>query len=123
VNPHVTDQNEAKTQIANSLLSQGAFGLLLMFLTIISFQDKPKTPPAANAIVPREENILRSYYLLITNMQFVKLAISFTMYYNNIAVVGTMIDEIVDKYGFNTDESGLFGIMIVVGGIIGSLLR
>ena len=90
-----------------------------MFISIFTFKDKPKTPPSSNAVVPRETNLLGSYYKLITNCEFIKLVIVFTMYYNNNTVLNTLINLFVEKYGFNTTDSGFFGTLNVVGGIIG----
>ena len=122
VDAHNDDLDIARKQISNSLLAQGIIGIALMLLAIFTFQNKPKVPPGPNAVVPRETNLLRSYYSLITNLEFIKLTVSFTMYYNNIVVLSTLIDLVSDHYGFNTDDSGFFGTMNVVGGIISSFL-
>lgn len=112
------DTDLARTQVFNSLLAQGIIGVVLMLLTIFTFKDKPKVPPSPNAMVEREDNLCKSYYKLVTDWEFIKLTISFTMYYNNIVVLSTLVDILVERYGFDTDDSGFFGTLNVIGGIV-----
>jgi len=117
-----TNMDLARKQIATALLVQGIIGLVLILLVVATFQDKPKIPPASNAIVPRERNLLGTYYQLVRNVEFIKLTICFTSFNNIIIVVLTLIDKFSQRYNFDTDDSGFFGTMIMVGGITGSFL-
>lgn len=56
------------------------------------------------------------------NVEFLKLTLSFTMANNNMIVLGTLIDLFSNRHGFSTDDSGLFGAMIIIGGIVSSFL-
>ena len=122
VDPDELNTDVSRNQVSYSLLAQAIIGVFLMLLSIFTFVDKPKTPPSPNAVVHRETNLLGSYYKLITNFEFVKLMIVFTMYYNNINVISTLIDLFVERYNFNTTDSGFFGTINVVGGIVGWFL-
>lgn len=113
---------EVRSQIFLSLLVQWIIGVILTLLAIFTFKDKPEVPPSPNATVKAEGNLLNSYYKLITNIEFIKLTISFTMYHNNMVVLSTLVDILVERYGFNTDHSGYFGTINVVGGIISWIL-
>ena len=61
VDANVTDVDKSKSEISLTLLIQGIICVFLALLTIFTFQNKPKTPPSANAEVEREDNLLQSY--------------------------------------------------------------
>lgn len=44
------------------------------------------------------------------------------LYFNNVVVLGTLIDAFVERYHFNTHDSGFFGTLNVIGGIFGSFI-
>ena len=122
VDPNESDFEVSRKQVSYSLLTQGIIGVTLALISVFTFIDKPKSPPSSNAVVSRETNLLGSYYKLITNFEFIKLMIVFTMYYNNINVISTLIDLFVERYGFDTTDSGFFGAINVIGGIIGCFI-
>jgi hypothetical protein len=75
VSNQITDFDTTKNQIANSLLTQGIIAVALMLLAIFSFQNKPKLPPSSNAVVERDDNLLKSYGKLLCNFEFLKLSL------------------------------------------------
>jgi hypothetical protein len=84
VNPDSGDRDTAQSQVGYSLLAQAIISVVLVVLMVFTFQNKPKLPPCPIVEVPAEENIFKSYYKLITNIEFLKLTLCFTMFYNNI---------------------------------------
>jgi hypothetical protein len=84
VDPDSGDRDTARSQVGYSLLAQAIISVVLLVLMVFTFQSKPKLPPCHIVEVPREENICKSYYKLITNIEFLKLTLCFTMFYNNI---------------------------------------
>ena len=59
---------------------------------------------------------------LLTNPEFIKLSVAFSFCFGNIIILSTIIDKIVEKYGFNTDDSGFFGTINVFGGFLGGIV-
>lgn len=49
VDNEVTDPDTSRRQITMSLIVQGGIGVILMLLTIFTFQNRPKIAPSANA--------------------------------------------------------------------------
>jgi MFS family permease len=117
-----TDKSLARSQIATSLLVQGIIGLGLCLIVLFTFQNKPQIPPSSTAWVEGEKHLFGTYYTLLKNLEFLKLTLSYTMANNNIIVLGTLIDLFSNRHGFSTDDSGLFGSMIIIGGIVSSFL-
>ena len=117
VDPNASN-DVARTQIRDSLLVQGIAGLILMVLAIFTFKNKPPTPSGPNMEWDRDPNLFGNLYKLITDIEYIKLMVIFTMYVNTTNVFGTLIDKIVEKYDFNTDDSGFFGTINVACGIV-----
>ena len=51
-----------------------------------------------------------------------KLCLSFSIFFTNVLVLSTIIDAIVEKYGFDTDDSGFFGTVNILGGFLGGII-
>ena len=81
VDPNAPD-DELRTQIRNSLLVQGIAGVFLMLLAIFTFKNRPESPPGPNNASDRDPNLFGNLLKLITDYEFVKLMIIFTMYVN-----------------------------------------
>lgn len=64
-------------QIFISNVVQAGIAALLAILALITFQNRPPTPPSKNAAVPRDDNLFIKYIQLFKNLDFVKLCISF----------------------------------------------
>ena len=116
VDSKIENVNTTKSQIELSLLVQGVAWVTIMLLTIFTFQNKPKKAPSDAAEVERDDRICHSYKLLLQNWEFIKLWICFSCFFTNILVLSTIIDKIVQRHGFNTDDSGFFGTMNIAGG-------
>lgn len=121
VDSDVVDYDRSRAEISNSLLTQGIIAVSLAILALFTFQNKPKIPPSSNAAVERDDALCRSYKQLLCNFEFLKLSLCFSLYFTNILVLSTLIDKIVEDYGFNTDDSGFFGTINIVGAFLGSV--
>lgn len=120
VDEEVVDIDRSRNQIALSLMVQAGIAIVLMLFAIFSFQNKPAVPPSSNATVERDDSLCVSYGKLFCNFEFLKLSMCFSLYFSIIIVLSTVIDKIVEEHGFNSNDSGFFGTMNVVGGVIGS---
>lgn len=116
------DTESAKHDIAFSLWIQAVICVALLIVTLLTFQDKPPSPPSSHAVVEKETNTVQSFKSLSTDFEFVKLSIVFSILYADHMVLSTIIDSIVEDYGFNTDDSGFFGFTNVVAGFISSVM-
>lgn len=115
------DVDKSKNQIQLALIVLAAMAIILFFVTLFTFQSKPKTPPSSNAILDHDSNVMSTYKKLFSNVQFLLLSTTFSIYFTDIMVLSTIIDSIVEDYGFTTDDSGFFGFTNVLAGFFGCL--
>lgn len=116
------DDDTTKNEVFLSLVVQAGLCFVLMVLTIFSFQDKPENPPSSNALVKRKEELLPTIRTLLTDIEFIKISISFGMFCSNIIVLFEICDEVVDPFGYDSDDAALFGAMNVAAGIASSFI-
>ncbi len=84
-------------------------------------KDKPPTPPAAE-ISTEKILILDGLKKLFKNFNFIILSIAFFIGMGIFNTVLTLIEGILIPKGHYSAFAGIFGLLILIGGIIGSLL-
>lgn len=116
------DIEKSKNQVFRSLFLQAIVGLVIGLLTITTLPGEPNLPPSANATIPRDDDIIGTIRILVTNRQFLKLSISFGFYFSVLLVLMIIIDEILEKFGFECKQAGMVGSLGVLGGFLGLFL-
>lgn len=67
-------------------------------------------------------NFRESIGILFTHKQFISLAIAFGIVNGCFNIYGSLMDDILDPYGYNSDEVSYYGIGLMVTGIISAAL-
>lgn len=104
-----------------SLVVLALIAVILFIITYYTFDAKPKSPPSSHAGRDIDSNVMNSYKKLFSNTQFLLLSVTFSIYFTDIVALSTIIDSIVEDYGFNTDDSGFFGFTNIIAGLFGSV--
>ena len=118
----VVGEKELRHQIMISFIIQGGWWVLLMILVLTTFQNKPEVPPSTDAIVYRDNDLVGTYWLLFTNREFLKLSLTFSLYFSVVSSLALCSDKIIKKFDYNDHDDELFEIISVISGIVGSLL-
>ena len=116
-NHQINEDN--KIGVRNQLLIQAVASTLFLLFGIFLIQNKPKTPPSASASVKREP-FLKSLKTLIKDVQFLKLMLCYGCMNAIFGNIATLIGELTTAYNFEATQRGIFGMLYLVGGVIGA---
>lgn len=84
--------------------------------------DKPLTPPSISASVEQPTfDFKTEYKSLITNKDYLLLAISFGSLYANSGALGAIISAITLPYGYRIRDNAIFGAAFILSGILGAI--
>jgi len=92
----------------------------LLLPIVFLFRGKPSLPPSASASVPREENFLLGLKKLVMDKNFWILCIVFGFALGAYNTLATVINEMMEKFGYDNMQSGILGALVIVFGIVGS---
>lgn len=108
------------------LLVQAIFCSFFALLIIISFSSKPKIPPSPSADENLDDisliELLKGMMKALKEIHFLILVIGFGVSVGSFYAVSTLLDQIVSPKGYSSVNTGWFGFIIVIAGIIGAFL-
>lgn len=116
-NPTIEAQNREGVRM--NLIIQAVAATLIMLFSWIFVQNKPPMPPSASASTKREP-FLASLKSLVTDVQFLKLMVCYGLMNAIFGNVATCIGELTVVYGFNASQRGIFGMLYLLGGVVGA---
>lgn len=97
-------------------------GAQCLFCFII-YKDKPDLPPGPQTVQDESHaGFKESLIVMSKNWGFMCNNIIFTLLYSCQNALATVLGEIATVYGYAPEESSLFGVIIIVGAVIGSIL-
>lgn len=103
------------------LMIYGIFSVAAALVFLIFSREKPPTPPCPAEMVERSL-VLDGLKETIRNKHFIWLFIVFFIGLGVFNSVTTWIEDIVKPRGFTTEDAGLTGGLMIVGGILGALI-
>jgi FLVCR family MFS transporter 7 len=81
----------------------------------------PKTPPSAMA-VDEKLNLREALHELPRNASFYLILLPFSVYVGQFNAVSSLINQILEPYGFSEDEAGIAGALLIVVGLVSSAI-
>ncbi|KAJ9661302.1 hypothetical protein H2198_002045 [Neophaeococcomyces mojaviensis] len=85
---------------------------------------RPPTPPAANvdallaAENPGSKSIKHDLHTLFTSVEFYLLFIPFSTYVGFFNAFSSLLNQILEPYGFSEDDAGIAGAVLIVVGLV-----
>jgi len=112
------------TDMTNMLLGEAAISTGLMILPLLFMKSKPPSPPSSSQSQEEEENrdigMKDTLVNLITDRNFVLLFFVFGFSLGTFNTFATILGEIVQVYGYSSNESGTMGAVVIFLGLVGS---
>lgn len=115
--PRIEEDN--RHGIRSNLIIQAIAASVFMIFCWILVQNKPPKPPSASASMKREP-FFNSLKVLAKDIQFLKLMVCYGCMNAVFGNVATLIGELTSDYGFNASQRGIFGMLYLVGGVVGA---
>jgi len=103
------------------LLMYGILALASSSLFLIFAKNNPPTPPSSNATTERVF-MFEGLRMLFSNRNFMILAIIFFLSMGVFNMIMTYIELIVIPRGYNSIFAGILGMLLILGGIIGTVV-
>jgi len=105
----------------NMLLFYGILALISSFLFIIFAKNKPPTPPSTNLTTERVF-MFEGLRMLFSNRNFMILAVIFFLSMGVFNMIMTYIELIVIPRGYDSVFAGILGMLLILGGITGTII-
>ena len=103
------------------LLIYGILALISSIVFVILVKNKPPTPPSSNSAIDKIY-MFKGFKLLFSNRNFVILAVVFTLGMGTFNMITTYIELIVIPRGFDSIFAGILGMVLLSGGIAGTII-
>jgi len=103
------------------LLFYGILALISSFLFIIFAKNKPPTPPSTNFTTERVL-MFEGLRMLFSNRNFMILAVIFFLSMGVFNMIMTYIELIVIPRGYDSIFAGILGMLLILGGITGTII-
>jgi len=103
------------------LLIYGILGLVSSLLFLIFAKNKPPTPPSSN-LITEEVFMFEGFHMLFSNRNFMILVIIFLLSMGVFNMIMTYIELIVIPREYDSIFAGILGMLMIVGGIIGTIV-
>lgn len=99
------------------MLVEAIIAALSAILIIIFFKESPPTLPSLGSMVENTD-FKQSIKILFKNKTFMMLALAFGTVNGTFNIYGSLMDDILDPYGYTPDQVSVFGAALMVTGII-----
>jgi len=103
------------------LLIYGILALIFGFLFVVFAKNKPPTPPSKELIIDKVF-IFQGFRELFSNRNFLILGTVFFLGMGVFNMITTYIELIVIPRGFNSIFAGILGMLLIIGGILGTIV-
>ena len=103
------------------LLIYGILALISSTLFVIFAKNKPLTPPSPNFAIEKI-SMVKGFKLLFSNRNFIILVVIFSLAMGIFNMITTYIELIIIPRGFDSLFGGILGMLLLIGGIAGTLL-
>lgn len=104
--------------------------IIATIATIPSFfiSHKPPSPPAANLETviaqdhPSAKSIKHDLRVLLTSLEFYLIFIPFAVYVGFFNAFSSLLNQILEPYGFSEDDAGIAGAVLIVVGLVAAAI-
>jgi len=103
------------------LLIYGILALISSIIFVIFVKNKPPTPPSSNVEIVKID-MFNGFKLLFSNRNFIILVIVFSLGMGIFNMITTYIELIVIPRGFDSIFAGILGMLLIIGGILGTII-
>lgn len=103
------------------LLIYGILALISSLLFLIFAKNKPPTPPSNNLTTERVF-MFEGFRMLFSNRNFMILAVIFFLSMGVFNMIMTYIELIVIPRGYDSIFAGILGMLLILGGITGTII-
>lgn len=103
------------------LLVEAIISAIVALLIIIFFKESPPTLPSLGSMA-QSIDFKKSIGILFKDKRFMSLALAFGTVNGTFNIYGSLMDDILDPYGFSPDQVSAFGAALMISGIISAAL-
>ncbi|KAI0133594.1 major facilitator superfamily protein [Xylariales sp. AK1849] len=82
----------------------------------------PPTPPSVSCETPKEPLNLKSARKLARNLEFWLLLIPYGVYVGFFNSISSLLNQMMQPYGFTSDDAGIAGAVLIVVGLVASAI-
>eukprot|EP01134_Creolimax_fragrantissima_P004717 CFRG4717T1 len=95
---------------------------VVLSIPVLTLQSHPPTPPSASASTYRETNkaFIEGIKVIVTSYSYIVLVFVFGIGLGMFNSLTTLLEQILNPNGYTTDDAGLAGALIIVGGLFGA---
>lgn len=108
----VTEPGQLKDFILVTAAVATGFGITAIFVP-----RKPQHPPCRSATIVKLP-LVESLKLLVKNKVFLAVFVLFSIYVALFNAYTTFVNQIMEPYGYSSDEAGLAGAILIIAGIV-----
>lgn len=108
----VSTSGDLKKFILLTAILSSAFGLIVLIVP-----DKPPLPPCPSATIVKLP-LRESLRALVHNKLYLALLTMFSAYVGLFNAYSTFINQIMEPYGYSSDQAGITGAVLIVAGIV-----
>ncbi|KAK9380909.1 major facilitator superfamily domain-containing protein [Kockiozyma suomiensis] len=108
------------SQFSNSVLWVSIIATILC-LPAFFIPSRPPLPPCPSAANPKLP-IPKSFKLLITNRRFIVIFLIFSILVGYFNSFSSLINQIMEPYGYSSDDAGIDGAILIVVGLVFSAI-
>jgi len=94
--------------------------LEVLILVIFGLKDKPPSPPCVSEIID-EGSCCKNAYTCLKDSNVWSLLLIFGIVIGFVDAIGIISGIVLEDYEYSDGEAALFGLIFLVGGLIGSL--
>lgn len=120
--PYIFEIQRQKENILYEFITQTSISVVIALIIIFTFKSAPKTPPSEMANVERDDDILGTYRLVLTNKDFIKVSIIYWLYASIISSVEEHLILFAEDFGYSEKKSTTFLVTFISGGILGTFV-
>ena len=114
------DGYQGLLQVYNLMLYSAVIGTVAISPIFFLFRDKPPTPPSKSAEAQKHA-YWPSLKALLKNWNYIILITSMGLTFGACNILATVIQPLLLPFGFTPADSGNFGALTLVSGLVGSL--
>jgi len=113
--------DEGRKEVYNLMLFSAGLGSLLILPLYFLFKNKPKVPPSKTADTEKY-SYKQSLKSLFGNTNYLIFILSLGLFWGSYNVLATVLQPIMQPYNFTESQSGNFGAITLVSGLVGSIV-
>ena len=103
------------------IIESGLIGLTAI-LTIFFFRSEPPSPPSASEEHQQSIHIKEDLLRLLRNRHYMLLLAGFSLGLALINAITALLFQIIEPFGYTSDNAGIFGALIILSGIFNAFI-